>query len=557
MWGAFLRCMRMLTTGVVMSIGAEQGGLPQASPGIGGGVGMPFAKSFGEVAAGAGIEAASSAGQRLMGDSAGKPVVEKSVGAAAIDPVAVQVKVAGGQVLNVQEAGKTAVSGKSLDEPTKVLTAGKGTTAEVPVKSSVEQVSAVDVKKAGDSLPVPAGQAEIAEDTAMMQETAKVGQTQVAAMPPVPPAAASTGAQGSSRVHDGERGGKVQVTAPAKKETKSKGNAAASEVHAKAVGVSTGVAGVQAPTVAPAVPLHGTAPVIVSMDQMNRTVEGDSSVVASASSGRTVVKVDGSGVKGRAQIEKGVARESRSVSSATSDEGIGRTQKSETGLAHTTPVANDVKGQAGSAVAVPVVHGAAGLTVQSVAGAAPTKTHMSGADSSVVRVQDDAGPVAMTVPDSEGHRTLTATPTTLEVGVANGTHGWLKVRAELTDGTVNASLSAASSAGQEMLHRELPSLTAYLQSERVGVSSVVLHASTAEPGTGQFAGGMEGDAGRGQMQQSGGQSGDSRQGTEMTAFSDRADETLSFDQMSGVDAAGWLAPAGGTARSGGWLNVRA
>jgi hypothetical protein len=553
--------MGMLTTGVVMSMGAEQGGLLQAQSGMGGVTGMSFAKSFDEVAAGVGIEAARLAGQTPMGGSAGEPVVvEKSVGAASIDPAAVQVKVPTGQVLSDQETVKSAVSGKSLDEPTEVLTAGKGTMAEVPVKSSVGPVSVV----------APTDQVETAKDIATLQETAKVGQTQIAAGAPVPPAAALAEAQDSSRLHDGERlvaqkesrvGEKGQVTAPAKKETKSKGNAAASEMDA--VGVSSGVAGGQVATAVPTVSLNGTAPVIASTDQRNKTAESDSNVVASASSRKTVAKVDGRGGMGHAQTERGAVKEARTVSSAGSDESVGRTQKGEAGLAKTVTVADEVKrqAQAGPFVATPVIHGATGLTVQSAGDATSTKTPMSGAGSSVVRVQEEATPVAMTVPVSEGHRTLTATPTTLEVGVANGTHGWLKVRAELTSsGVVNASLSSASSTGQEMLHRELPSLTAYLQEERVGVSSVVLHASTAESATGQFAGVMEGDAGRGQMQQSGGQSGDSRQGTEMTAFSDRADEAPSFEQMSGMDGAGWMAPAiyaGGTASSGSWLNVRA
>jgi hypothetical protein len=78
-------------------------------------------------------------------------------------------------------------------------------------------------------------------------------------------------------------------------------------------------------------------------------------------------------------------------------------------------------------------------------------------------------------------RMFTATPTTLEVGVPNGTHGWLRVRAEMASGGgVNASVSAISSGGQEMLHRELPSLTAYLQQEKVSVNAVVIHAAAAE-----------------------------------------------------------------------------
>lgn len=105
-------------------------------------------------------------------------------------------------------------------------------------------------------------------------------------------------------------------------------------------------------------------------------------------------------------------------------------------------------------------------------------------------------------------RTIVATPTVLEVGVANGTHGWLKIRAEMTDaGTVNASLATASTSGQEMLHHELPSLTAYLHNERVAVNTIVVQqTSTAAPDLRGHNGGMIG-YGRGQTGQNGGQPG--------------------------------------------------
>ena len=72
---------------------------------------------------------------------------------------------------------------------------------------------------------------------------------------------------------------------------------------------------------------------------------------------------------------------------------------------------------------------------------------------------------------------LAATPTSLEVGIANGTHGWLKIRAEMEDGVVTASLLPGSMATQEMLHRELPSLVAYLQEEKLGVNTLVVKPS--------------------------------------------------------------------------------
>jgi hypothetical protein len=153
---------------------------------------------------------------------------------------------------------------------------------------------------------------------------------------------------------------------------------------------------------------------------------------------------------------------------------------------------------------------------------------------------------------------VSATPTSLEVGVANGNHGWLKIRAELTDGgAVNASVSAASSAGQEMLHRELPSLTAYLQSERLGVNTVVVHATAATTEAKDFSGAMSGDQ-HGPTQQGSSQSGDARQGLTATA-SDLVDEPVSFTGLEGADA-GALSSAmygEGGSGGGGWLSVRA
>jgi hypothetical protein len=168
--------------------------------------------------------------------------------------------------------------------------------------------------------------------------------------------------------------------------------------------------------------------------------------------------------------------------------------------------------------------------------------------------QDGSGSVATEMGMS--HRTLLATPTALEVGVSNGTQGWLKIRAEMTDGgVVNASLSSASSAGQEMLHRELPALTAYLQEERVSVNTVVAPANAAAGTDSRFAGSMDGN-GSGQARQSSGQGGgDERQGL-IPATADRANEVPMYVGLNGVGEDGVLS-AGTYAGGGSWLNVRA
>jgi len=111
------------------------------------------------------------------------------------------------------------------------------------------------------------------------------------------------------------------------------------------------------------------------------------------------------------------------------------------------------------------------------------------------------------------HRALAASPTMLEVGVPGGSHGWLKIRAELTgDGAVHASVSSNSAAAAEMLRRELPSLTTYLHQEQVSVGSLVVHASASTQDSSMSSGAGEsgvghqqrGDAHHGRGQQEGG-----------------------------------------------------
>ena len=74
----------------------------------------------------------------------------------------------------------------------------------------------------------------------------------------------------------------------------------------------------------------------------------------------------------------------------------------------------------------------------------------------------------------------------LEVGVANATHGWLRVRAEVDDaGAVVAQVVATNAAAADGLHRELPALSAYLAGEHVLVSSLAVHAMHAAGNTQQ------------------------------------------------------------------------
>jgi hypothetical protein len=81
-----------------------------------------------------------------------------------------------------------------------------------------------------------------------------------------------------------------------------------------------------------------------------------------------------------------------------------------------------------------------------------------------------AGPAGL-----QGHQVLASGSAQLDVGVFDGTHGWLRVRAELgSDGAVSASLTA-SALGHESLRAVLPEMANYLEAEAVSVSKIAVH----------------------------------------------------------------------------------
>jgi hypothetical protein len=66
-------------------------------------------------------------------------------------------------------------------------------------------------------------------------------------------------------------------------------------------------------------------------------------------------------------------------------------------------------------------------------------------------------------------------PAKLDVGVFDGTHGWLRIRAELdSGGAVNASLTV-SVAAHDSLKAALPEMASYLGSEAVSVNRLAVH----------------------------------------------------------------------------------
>ncbi len=168
------------------------------------------------------------------------------------------------------------------------------------------------------------------------------------------------------------------------------------------------------------------------------------------------------------------------------------------------------------------------------------------------REQDGAGVVAQSMDGAP--RMLAATPTSLEVGIQNGTHGWLKVRAEMTDGgVVNASVSAASSAGQEMLHRELPALTAYLQEEKVAVNAVIVHSPSAAGMDARSSSGTDGAGG--QTPQKNNEGEDQHQNFGKATLNS-SDGTTMYRSLHGVVEDGSL-PLAAYVSGGSWLSVRA
>jgi hypothetical protein len=185
-----------------------------------------------------------------------------------------------------------------------------------------------------------------------------------------------------------------------------------------------------------------------------------------------------------------------------------------------------------------------------VAGAGDAGPHTAGLPAGSPG-QDGAGVVAQSMDGAP--RMLSATPTSLEVGIQNGTQGWLKVRAEMTDGgVVNASVSAASPAGQEMLHRELPALNAYLQEEKVAVNAVIVHAPSV--GTDARSSSSMGGAG-GQTPQRSDEGGGQDQNLRKATLNG-SNETMTYQSLLGVDEDGSL-PLAVYANGGNWLSVRA
>ena len=322
--------------------------------------------------------------------------------------------------------------------------------------------------------------------------------------------------------------------------------------------------------------VQGAVPgVVVPRNDTGKTTEEDLNKVVppaiNASSEASFATASASIHKETGQATKAVVEDSETAVSSAVGQGKSETTPEKAGTV-AIPVGGDgdSKGQSVPGASTTLTHPVAGAVLSSgnsptaiVAGntsgeltAAKLPVGDAGARTAEMAVlsreQNQPGVVAGSINDAP--RMLTATPTALEVGIQNGTHGWLSVRAEMADGgVVNASVSATSSAGQEMLHRELPALTAYLQQEKVAVNAIVVHTTPAVAAEGRSSTGTDGAGG--QAQQRGNEGGDQQQSVRKQTLND-TDGTMTYPGLQGVDEDGLSSLA--TYESGGsWLSVRA
>lgn len=321
--------------------------------------------------------------------------------------------------------------------------------------------------------------------------------------------------------------------------------------------------------------VQGAVPgVVAPRNDTGKTTEEDLNKVVppaiNASSEASFATASASIHKETGQATKAVVEDSETAVSSPVGQGKSETTPEKAGTV-AIPVGGDgdSKGQSVPGASTTLTHSVAGAVLSSgnsptaiVAGntsgeltAAKLPVGDAGARTAGMAAlsrENQPGVVAGSINDAP--RMLTATPTALEVGIQNGTHGWLSVRAEMADGgVVNASVSATSSAGQEMLHRELPALTAYLQQEKVAVNAIVVHTTPAVAAEGRSSLGTDG--GGGQAQQRGNEGGDQQQSVRKQTLND-TDGTMTYPGLQGVDEDGLSSLA--TYESGGsWLSVRA
>jgi hypothetical protein len=568
-----MKGMDMMAARVAMPFDAEQANVLQAPSVSSDGKGMSFAKSFGEIAAGVagttpaeqmpkgnatplskGAEAPAGSIEKLMNLSADDGLKKTSTPTSTLLAKSGDAGVGEAQSVFAQSSEKFEDAPQAISVVARNVAHGDASLQTTGIDISHGASPLLIEKLIGPSGNV-AGDQEFGGtkiDYAPVQSAFKVAQSLL------------TGEDQpfgeKKEVVPAVSTGRPNAEKTTKKELKEKVNSASAK---NATNVPTPVEepGMQSAMIVPV----GVVPLVVTKAQAaSSAAEGNpnASVVAGSqvlgSGGAKTAKINPYGVdRGGVVTSASVVLKDGTVVAGKTDDGVSGAKKNEMGSSKTIASTASMNGLnegtthgSGEIVAVPIAHGVLALTGNIVVDTVAAKTS---ADTNSISMADrQAGANQGATGVSESHRTLEATSTSLEVGVANGTQGWLKIRAEMTDsGVVNASVSATTLAGQEMLHRELPSLTAYLHQEQIGVGSLVLH-TTAATGSQESGGGMERDARREQMQQRGGQEEESKQDASGTTFSDSG-ETYVQGGLSGIaEITTNTVYAGGS-----WLSVRA
>ncbi len=184
---------------------------------------------------------------------------------------------------------------------------------------------------------------------------------------------------------------------------------------------------------------------------------------------------------------------------------------------------------------VPVEHGIARMAPVPLAGAA---AHGSVAEASGARVE-----TAYAAEQAIAEPVVFASQAgALELGLHSGTHGWVKVRAELDSATgeVSATVLAGSSHAATSLDHALPAMSAFLDGERVALRSITVLQAAGDAAMGA----RSGSAG-------GGEAGERSSGAQGGSRNEEAQEDGSLAML--MPTAGGF----GGGRSGGWLSVLA
>jgi hypothetical protein len=453
-----------------------------------------------------------------------------------------------------KEKTASAIQQRDASEEDEVLQVNVAKSAPLPVNTGLRVSSQVPES---DGQPVARGDAETA---ALSLEAAVVERVKSANLGVLGPNAAQLGVKQASGVE-----GKQSADSKVKQKTQ------AATPHDVGGGKPTGTV---AETVTVAVPAIAFVPPVVA-EALNVAPNGNA--VANDA------VADGVGLNGKS-VAVGLAGTKRAAKQDAASKVGGGEAKAADKQGHAgmsvdnptssvskeiRPATNVVETAAGGAM-VPHLHGlemahadgqsSGAVQVQTVAGSAGgTQVHDGKAGSPAVV----SGAAEQSLP---GHQILSAGPRQLEVGVMDGTHGWLQIRAELGTGGAIATSVTGSAAAHEPLRQSVPEMTSYLASEAVTVSGIAVHKAEAAtmPGFEQGqSGGQTAANGAGAGTNTGaegGRSGGQGARGENGQAGTGATPPIGLGWLGGISSAvfaqGFGSSAVSPAGTGSWLSVR-